>query len=81
VVTDLHMPGLSGLDLIETARFWGSPVPMILLTASLEDAARHADRLDFGLVPKPVKPQALAPAVRRALGDRSVAQLPSVSRP
>jgi hypothetical protein len=54
---------------------------MILLTASLDDAARHADRLEFGLVPKPVKSQALAAMVRRALGNRSVAPPSSVSRP
>jgi DNA-binding response OmpR family regulator len=81
VVTDLHMPGVNGLDLIKTVRLRGLPVPMIMLTASVQDATSHSERLDFELVPKPVLLQDLEVFVRRALRDGSVVPPSSVSLP
>jgi two-component system response regulator AtoC len=81
LVTDLHMPGLSGLDLVETVRNLGSALPVIMLTASTGDAAPHTGRLDFELVPKPVQIRDLETVVRRALGDRSVMPPSSVTLP
>jgi two-component system, NtrC family, nitrogen regulation response regulator NtrX len=80
VLTDLHMPGLSGLDLIETIRLRGSSVRVIMLTATTEDAVGHSDRLDFELVPKPVHLSGLETMVRRALGE-AVAPPSSFSLP
>jgi FixJ family two-component response regulator len=36
VVTDVHMPGMSGLDLMQHLRASGSKVPVILITARSE---------------------------------------------
>ena len=79
LVTDLQMPGLSGLDLVQTVRLRGSAVPVVMLTASTGDAAPHTERLDFKLLPKPVQIQDLEAAVRGVLGDPSVMPSSTVS--
>jgi two-component system, OmpR family, response regulator PhoP len=79
LVTDLHMPGLSGLDLVEMVRLRGSALPIVMLTALTGDAAPHTERLDFKLLPKPVQIQELEAVVRGVLGDRSV--MPSSTVP
>jgi FixJ family two-component response regulator len=33
VVTDIHMPGMSGLDLTKRLTAWGSTTPVVLITA------------------------------------------------
>src|SRR5688572_9559030 len=40
LIPDLHMPGMSGLDLQEVINSQACPVPVIVLTGS-EDAALH----------------------------------------
>lgn len=79
VVTDLHMPGVNGLELIQTIRREGSPVPVVMLTAATEEATSHSARLDFALVPKPVQLPGLQTVVQQALGDRPVVPGPVVS--
>ncbi|WP_428926631.1 response regulator transcription factor [Marinibacterium sp. SX1] len=70
IVTDLHMPGMSGTDLQEelARRAWAKPV--IVMTAYPTDAAR--DRaLSAGarqFLTKPVDPDALLDAIEDAVG-------------
>lgn len=42
IVTDFHMPGLSGFDLLRTLRATGSTTPVILITAFATDAVRRS---------------------------------------
>ena len=40
VITDLQMPGMSGIELLEELRRHGNPLPLILMTAFPEAALR-----------------------------------------
>lgn len=40
IVTDLQMPGMSGVELLELLRKQGNPMPLILMTAFPEAALR-----------------------------------------
>lgn len=70
VLTDLQMPGRSGLELRQTLRARGLMVPVILMTAypSAELRARAASLDLVALLDKPVDPDLLAGALARALG-------------
>jgi FixJ family two-component response regulator len=68
IVTDLHMPGLSGIELQEqlALRHWHTP--LILMTAYPTDMARQlamsSGAVDF--LTKPVDPDALLHAIEEA---------------
>ena len=72
VVTDLQMPGMSGLDLLLQLRRAGSAAPVILITArteaALETAAGEAGALC--LLRKPFAAEELILALDRALSGR-----------
>ncbi len=69
VITDIHMPGMSGLDLIDRLQDTDATVPIIVITASVsgEDylAAISAGAVDF--LGKPVSSRELAAVVERCL--------------
>ncbi|MGE3165919.1 MAG: sigma-54-dependent transcriptional regulator [Planctomycetota bacterium] len=69
VLTDLRMPGASGLDLLHRLREVGCSAPVILITGagSIEEAvaAMKAGAFDFLL--KPVAPEQLVVQISRAL--------------
>jgi FixJ family two-component response regulator len=70
IVTDLHMPGLTGLDLQAEIGRRGWPQPIILMTAYPTDAARD-QALRAGaaaFLAKPIDPDALLDAIERAVG-------------
>ncbi|WP_165831096.1 response regulator transcription factor [Sphingomonas pokkalii] len=69
ILTDLQMPGLSGLDLCRLVREEGSQVPMILMTAyatpqTWERAAAYGL---VALLEKPLDPDRLAASLVTAL--------------
>ncbi|NLS25981.1 Sensor histidine kinase RcsC [Sphingomonas sp. S2M10] len=70
VLTDLQMPGRSGLELRECLRARGSAVPVILMTAfPTEELRARTAALDLvALLDKPVDPDLLSRALARALG-------------
>src|SRR5438128_1653073 len=72
IVSDIEMPGLTGLELLHAVRERDLDVPVILMTAG--SALKAAtDALAFGaslFLLKPVTPVELATAVQRALGSR-----------
>jgi CheY-like chemotaxis protein len=67
IVTDLRMPGASGLDVIAWARTLGVRCPVIVLTA-FPDASVHARAAGLGGVTVLEKPIELA-ALRLAVGQ------------
>ncbi len=44
IVTDLHMPGISGLELTEQLAARGSPTPVVLITARSETGISERGR-------------------------------------
>ncbi|NIJ20676.1 FixJ family two-component response regulator [Sphingomonas naasensis] len=69
VVTDLHMPGMTGLELQAELIRRGRAQPLILMTAFPTDAARDL-AMDAGaaaFLTKPVDPDALLDAIERAI--------------
>lgn len=69
IITDLHMPGMSGIDLLAEIAILGWHVPTIVMTAYPTDAARK-QAMDGGAVAfigKPVEPVSLLRAVATAI--------------
>ena len=69
VVTDLHMPGMTGLELQSVMARLGWRLPLIVMTAFPTDAARR-QALDQGataFLTKPLDPDALLEAVEAVL--------------
>lgn len=70
LITDVRMPGMSGLDLLERMRAEGSNLPVIMLTSVLDPSAR-ARALDLGAqawLTKPVADDALLDQLKAAIG-------------
>ena len=72
VITDIHMPGMSGLDLgrLLTARCAGAPVIMITARSEAGLEARAAAHGALGLLRKPFASDALIDCLERALHPR-----------
>src|SRR5215467_10919729 len=69
VITDLQMPGLSGIELQTHLMSRGNRTPMIFVTASREEMAR-ARALNggaIGFLPKPFNEERLIEYIRLAL--------------
>jgi EAL domain-containing protein (putative c-di-GMP-specific phosphodiesterase class I) len=77
IVSDISMPGMSGIDLLRAVREQDLDVPVILMTGgSALKVAREA--VAFGatrLLLKPVAPKQLVATVRRATGLYNLARL------
>jgi len=69
VLTDVMMPGITGLELLDLIRSVKPGIPVILMTAfaELDIAVEAIHRGAFDLIIKPVKPAVLANAVNRAV--------------
>jgi diguanylate cyclase (GGDEF)-like protein len=76
VISDLNMPGLSGIDLLERVRRDHPGTDFVLLTANatVESAieALHMGAADY--LTKPIQPEALALVVDRILDQRRLLQ-------
>jgi FixJ family two-component response regulator len=69
VITDVHMPGMSGLDLQNRLVIQGRSIPIILITAFPEQSVRER-AMAAGAVAyleKPFDGEAMASLLRRAL--------------
>ena len=75
VLLDLRMPGIDGLQLVETLRIWGEAVPVLMISGygTVESAVRamHLGTDDF--LTKPVEPDVLSARVAELLERRPVA--------
>jgi len=69
VVTDIHMPGMSGLDLKRLLAARGSKVPVIMITARVEPdlEAKAVSSGAVCLLRKPFETDALIDCLERAL--------------
>jgi len=75
VLLDLRMPGIDGIQLVETLRIWGESVPVLMISGygTVESAVRamHVGTDDF--LTKPVEPEVLSARVAELLERRPVA--------
>jgi FixJ family two-component response regulator len=69
VITDVQMPGLSGLDLQKRLRTEGHKTPVILVTAYPSEAyrARALSEGAVALLTKPFDPTLMVDCIRRAM--------------
>lgn len=76
VITDLHMPGMSGADLQDRLIADGHQIPMIFVTAYFEEPARDRvmDAGAFGFLRKPFSDESLIECLDKALGARATRQ-------
>jgi two-component system, LuxR family, response regulator FixJ len=69
LILDIHMPGMSGIELLETMRRGGEMLPTIGISGRIDamttNRARAAGAL--AIVQKPYQPEELLCLVRRAL--------------
>jgi len=79
IVSDIGLPGLSGLELLRRVRENDLDVPVILMTGapSVESAAQAVEQGIFRYLTKPLAPEVLLESVRRAL---SMGRLAAVKR-
>jgi len=69
VITDLHMPKMNGLEMIEEMRRLRGPAPVIAISAFEEERARAAGEGVDVFLPKPVDANLLLTSMRRLLGN------------
>src|SRR5690606_914926 len=76
VITDMHMPGSSGLDLIEEIKRIDDSVPVILITGypSVNTAVDAMKRGAVDFLPKPFDFNMVSHMVRKALQERRLRQ-------
>jgi two-component system, NtrC family, response regulator HydG len=74
LVTDLRMPDVDGLTLLDAARVEGLDAPVIVMTAhgAVDSAVESIRRGAFHYLTKPFKLEELVIFVRRALADRAL---------
>jgi two-component system, LuxR family, response regulator FixJ len=70
LILDLTMPGMSGFEVLAELRRRGDNLPVIIVTAHADSAARSRATADgaLALLEKPHRASELLPLVRRALG-------------
>jgi DNA-binding NtrC family response regulator len=73
LVTDLRMPGMSGLDLVRETRAAGLDLPVVMITAhgTVEDAVAAMKLGAFDFLTKPFSPGDLLHLVARAASERA----------
>lgn len=69
LITDLHLPGISGVELQQRLKAIGSPIPVIVITSSLEPHhhIRAMQEGAFAYLTKPFSDKVLISHVRTAL--------------
>jgi len=67
IFLDVHMPGLTGLELAQVLARFKAPPPVVFVTAHEEHAVDAFELRAVDYVLKPVRPERLAEAVRRVV--------------
>jgi two-component system response regulator FixJ len=70
LIVDVHMPGISGIELLETMRRDGAMLPVIVLSGRIDAAIRNRARAAgvLAVVEKPHQAHEVLNLVRIALG-------------
>ena len=73
IITDLKMPGMSGIEVLKSVRTLQPDIPVILITgyASIDTAVEAIKNGASDYISKPFAPQILLEKVRNALSQRS----------
>ena len=76
LITDLHMPGMSGVDLQDRLIADGRQIPMIFVTAYYEEKVRDRvlDAGAYGFLRKPFNDESLIECLDKALAPSSSKQ-------
>jgi FixJ family two-component response regulator len=69
IITDLQMPGMSGIELQERLAIDGNRTPIIFMTAFVDDAAWVRARGVVGLLTKPFDDKSLGRRLEEALAE------------
>lgn len=71
LITDLHMPGMSGADLQDRLIAHGYRIPIIFMTAYFEERIRNQvmDAGAFGFLRKPFDDESLIECLNKALNE------------
>ncbi len=77
LLTDMKMPTLSGLDLINMARAYDKDVPVVLMTgfAELDMAIEAIQRGVFDFLNKPMKPEYITHSIDKAVKFRKLVDM------
>jgi FixJ family two-component response regulator len=69
LITDLHLPGMDGLELQRRLKMDGAAIPVIVITSSLDPLSRHRSMQEgaFAYLTKPFSEMTLIGHVREAL--------------
>jgi len=69
VITDLRLPGVSGLEILQALRNQGNCIPVIMMTAygDVDTAVQAMRKGAYDFIPKPFKLSAMKKQVRAAL--------------
>ncbi len=72
LVLDVHMPGMTGIELLEHLRERGDKIPIIIITGqpSVADTVRARAAGALAVLEKPFKPGEVVGLVRRVLQGR-----------
>ena len=83
VITDIRMPGMSGLELLGLLRAEHPDMPVVVSTAhgTMETAIEAVNKGAFDYLPKPLDLDRTLDVVRRALGEDSLAAAATPSMP
>jgi len=73
LILDIHMPGMGGLELLESLRERGDRVPVILITGHPTGANHNRARSAgvLAILEKPFKPTEILGLIHRALESRT----------
>lgn len=76
IITDLKMPGMSGIEVLKSVRTLQPDIPVILITgyASVDTAVEAMKNGAADYITKPFTPDLLLEKVRNALSQRTISQ-------
>lgn len=69
IITDLKMPGLDGLQLLEEAKKKNEDIPVVIITAygTIDSATEAIEKGGFDFITKPFKKEQILFTIERAL--------------
>lgn len=77
VLTDINMPGMTGIELLEKIRYLDRETPVLLMTAyaDLDTAVRALQKGAFDFIIKPYRPPYLIHAVEKGLNYKRLSNI------